>query len=319
MNPLTSFFTIFLACAGIAAAAPSKIAAQPVPGVERLAGKRVLILGDSITQAGSYVSFMEYFLQKGNPGKSFDIVSAGLGSETTSGLSEPGHAGGAFPRPCVHERLDRALRAVKPAVVLACYGMNDGIYQPYDETRMKAFRDGITKLASEAKSARADVVLITPPVFERADRAVYEPVLAKFAEWEVQHPPAGVVAVVDLHTPMNAALVARRAVNPAFKFTTDGIHPGELGHLVMALEIIKGLGAPTPEGTPEKILADIKADPLFALVNKRRVLRSSAWLAHIGYTREKKVAPKTGDIAATEREVAALQVEIDTLRRKAVQ
>ncbi|MEO5716354.1 MAG: SGNH/GDSL hydrolase family protein [Luteolibacter sp.] len=312
---LQATFFLLTACSvfSIATAAPSAPVAKNAPGVELLAGKRVLVLGDSITQAGSYVSFIDYFLQKGNPGKSFDIVSTGLASETASGLSEAGHAGGAFPRPCVHERLKRALSAVKPAVIIACYGMNDGIYLPYDDARMKAFIDGITKLASAAKTARAQVVLVTPPVY---DGAPYDGVLAKFAEWEVRHPPAGVVAVADLHTPMAADLAARRAANPAFKFANDKIHPSEFGHLVMALEILKGLGVPTPEGTPEKILADIKADPLFALVDKRRILRSNAWLAHIGYTREKKVAPKTGDIDATEREAAALQVEIDLLLRK---
>ena len=97
-------------------------------GINLFAGKRVMVLGDSITQAGHYVSYVEYLLQKHDPKLDIDIISVGLSSETTSGLSEAGHAGGKFPRPCVHERLDRALAAVKPAVVVACYGMNDGIY-----------------------------------------------------------------------------------------------------------------------------------------------------------------------------------------------
>lgn len=305
---------LFLLSAGavLSAASPGAVA-NKASGVELLAGKRVLVLGDSITQAGEYVSFLEYLLQKTNPGKNFDMVSAGLASETTSGLSEKDHAGGAFPRPCVHERLDRALTAVKPAIVMACYGMNDGIYLPYDESRMQAFRDGVTKLAAVAKSAGAQVVLITPPVF---DGAAYDDVLTKFSEWEVQHPPAGVVAVADLHTPMAAALATRRAADPAFKFAKDGVHPSELGHLIMALEILKGLDVATPDGTPEMILSAIKADPIFALVDKRRTLRSNAWLAYIGYTREKKVAPKTGDIETAERNAAALQEEIDGMRGK---
>ena len=39
--------------------------------------------------------------------KRYDILDLGLSSETVSGLSEPGHAGGAFPRPCLKERLER--------------------------------------------------------------------------------------------------------------------------------------------------------------------------------------------------------------------
>ena len=50
-------------------------------------------------------------------------------------MSEEGHAGGKFPRPDLHERLDRALPKTKPDLVFACYGMNDGIYLPLDEAR----------------------------------------------------------------------------------------------------------------------------------------------------------------------------------------
>lgn len=322
---LTPFLAPFLVFAAVFATpeAPAVVIPVKASGLDLLAGKRVLILGDSITQDGRWVSFLEYLLLKANPTRDFDIVSAGLASETTSGLSEKGHAGGAFTRPCIHERLTRALTAVKPSLVLACYGMNDGVYKPYDEARMRAFRDGVTKLAGAAKSAGAQTVLITPPVFDPAhvgNWGAYHgydaEVLAKFAAWEVASPPVGVVATVDLHTPMAAALAARRAADPAFKFSRDGIHPGDLGHLVMAVEILKGLGVPVPAETPEKLLARIQADPLFPLIKVRREQRSAAWLAHIGYIREKKVPPGTGDIDAAEKTAAGRRLRIDAERRK---
>ncbi len=78
---------------------------EPITGrdgglVGLLEGKRVLFLGDSITQDGRYVSFVGYYLNRLFPEKQFNMYSLGLGSETVSGLSEQGHAGGAFPRPC---------------------------------------------------------------------------------------------------------------------------------------------------------------------------------------------------------------------------
>jgi hypothetical protein len=82
--------------------------------IESIAGKRTLFLGDSITQAGTYVSFTSYYLQRLHPEKDFDIYPLGLGSETVSGLSEEGHAGGRFPRPSLFERLERVLAKVKP-------------------------------------------------------------------------------------------------------------------------------------------------------------------------------------------------------------
>ncbi len=316
---LSSLFaaTVLLAAASCFAGAGTASAPPSAAGkdaVALLSDGRVMVLGDSITQNGAYVSFLEYLLEKQNPGRTFDIVSAGLASETTSGLSEEGHAGGAFPRPCVHERLQRALDAVKPRVVVACYGMNDGIYKPYSEATMKAFRDGVTKLAAACQTAGAKVILVTPPIFEGG---AYDGVLGKFAAWESAQPPPGVVAVADLHTAMAAARAERQTADPKFRFSGDNVHPGELGHLVMALSILKGLKIAVPAGKPEELLPVIKADPLYKAVCQHRETRSNAWLAHIGYTREKTVAPGTGDIAAAEARAAEFQAQADAIRRLA--
>ncbi|MDX1565569.1 MAG: hypothetical protein R3236_09200, partial [Phycisphaeraceae bacterium] len=89
--------------------------------------ERVLILGDSITHGGTYVTMFEAYLYRNHPDLKVDVLGVGLSSETASGLSEKTHP---FPRPDVHTRLDSALAKTKPNVVVACYGMNDGIYHP---------------------------------------------------------------------------------------------------------------------------------------------------------------------------------------------
>lgn len=284
--------------------------------VDLLAGRRVMVLGDSITQNGAYVSFLEYFLQKAHPTRRFDIISVGLSSETVSGLSEPGHAGGAFPRPCLHERLKRALDAVKPQVVMACYGMNDGIYLPLNEERMKAFQAGIAKLAGDCQAAGARVILVTPPVFDAKARGGwnYDETLQKFAEWEVKNPLKGVAAVADLHTAMASVLAERQKANPDFHFSGDSVHPSQLGHLVMAQAILQGLEIPMPPGNADELLTAANADPVFKLVCQHRETRSSGWLDYIGYTRERKVAPGTGNISAVETDAQQIQQKIVALK-----
>ncbi len=314
MRRLFLFFVMsaVMVCASVTRAQSADATAS---GITLVDGKRVMVLGDSITQAGTYVSFIEYLLQKEFPQAAIDIVSVGLSSETASGLSEKGHAGGKFPRPCIHERLERALTAVKPQVVMACYGMNDGIYLPYDEKRMQAFRDGMTKLVDQCTAAGAQVILITPPAYDNyRSQSDYDQVLGKFAEWEKQTPPKGVIAVADLHTVMVSELQARQKNDPQYHFSKDGIHPAELGHLVMALAILKELKIYTAPGTAEDLLAKIKSDPMWGLVNKHRSQRSNGWLDYIGYNRHKKVAPGTGDIQKVEAEAAALQKQINEMR-----
>src|SRR5512137_1614041 len=114
----------------------------------RASDARVAFLGDSITYDGRWPCLVESALRATPQFADADIVNFGLPSETVSGLSEAGHAGGEFPRPCLHERLERVLAAFEPTLVLACYGMNDGIYLPPDQTRFKAFQNGILELKS---------------------------------------------------------------------------------------------------------------------------------------------------------------------------
>src|SRR5262249_55521510 len=133
-----------------AEATPAPSAAQ---AAESLAGKRVVFLGDSITQSGGDVALTTYYLEKLYPKKDFDLLGLGLASEPLSGLSEDGHAGGQFPRPCLFERLGRVLEKARPQVVFACYGMNDGIYLPLDRGRFAAFQKGVTKLIEQCKKA----------------------------------------------------------------------------------------------------------------------------------------------------------------------
>lgn len=295
-------FALALALSSVLAA---PLAAQDA---ESLAGKRVVFLGDSITQSGGYVAFTTYYLEKLYPKKDFDILGLGLASETLSGLSEDGHAGGKFPRPCLFERLDRVLEKARPEVVFACYGMNDGIYLPLDKDRFAAFQKGVTKLIEQCKEAGAkQIYLVTPPIYDfstRKDEFNYDVVLTEYAKWETGLKVPGVTGI-DLHTAMRKARDARTT-----PFSGDKVHPGDDGHLLMARTILTALGAKVPDET----LAAVKADPLFKLVERKRATRSAAWMKHIGYTREKTVKPEP--LGTAEADAAKLQEQIDAIRRK---
>src|SRR4051812_26190458 len=128
--------------------------------------KRVLCLGDSITYGGLYIDYLEGFLFTRYPNQRWEFINLGLPSETVSGLSEPGHAGGSFSRPDLHERLIRAIEKTKPDLVFACYGMNDGIYFPLSDERFAAFKGGMQKLHQQVESAHIRIIHITPPTFD---------------------------------------------------------------------------------------------------------------------------------------------------------
>ncbi|WDE98331.1 SGNH/GDSL hydrolase family protein [Lentisphaera profundi] len=286
--------------------------------------KRVLFLGDSITQAGQYVGFVEYALRKQSPQERYDFYSLGLDSETVSGLSEHDHP---FPRPNIHERLSRALAEIKPDLIFVCYGMNDGIYHPLNEDILEAFRSGYVSLIEKCQATDAELVVITPPSFQAyaipeklgplgaEDYSYlypyenYHQTLEAFSEFLKIALPEDVVCI-DLNTRMTEFLNEIRKENKDFYFSKDGIHPSLAGHLFIAEEVMKGLSRGSALLRSEA-LNDVKKDPLYQMIEKRRQLRSRGWLKYIGYTRNKVF--KTDSIVETEARCTGLLKEIENL------
>ena len=289
------------------------------------AQKRVLFLGDSITYGGTYVQIVEAALIAHQPDTVWEVLNLGLSSETVSGLSEEGHANGQFPRPDLHERLDRVLAAVKPELVIACYGMNDGIYHPRDEARSRAYRAGIEKLRAKVAAAGADILHLTPPVFDPlpiAERVLpaglaaypkpyagYDEVLAAYARWLLEQKAQG-WQVLDVHGAMTAALAEQRRTDPGFSYARDGIHPNTEGHLVMARPLLAEWGL-------EVDAAGLPAHPngaaIFEQVKQKQLLLRDAWLTATGH---KRPGVKAGlPLAEAQAKAAVFDAEARRLAR----
>jgi len=265
---------------------------------------RAVFLGDSITYAGDSIAFIETWLRLAHPECRVEILNLGLPSETLSGLSEPGHAGGSFPRPDLHERLARVLAATKPDLIVACYGMNDGIYYPPDEARFVKFKAGIERLRQAAAGSGALVWHLTPSVFDpvplqgrtlpaglaeyRQPFVGYNTVLDQFSAWLISKRADGFV-VADTHQPMNDFLAAARARDPKFQLTGDGVHLNRQGHWLVAREVLRELGAEpalVEADTPEAMKSIWpRAGELLGLVKQRQDLLRDAWLTRIGHKR----------------------------------
>ncbi|NMH89657.1 SGNH/GDSL hydrolase family protein [Flavivirga algicola] len=287
--------------------------------------KKVLILGNSITQDGRYVDFIEYYLRKNHQEKKLDIISVGLSSETVSGNSEPDHA---FPRPNVHTRLDRILDAVKPELVLACYGMNDGIFSANNANRFNAYKRGINALKTKVEAQGATLILLTPTVFDpdakkghvnnskevvgyKKPYYKYNDVLRDYSDWLLEFKD---IQVIDQHKYLNNKLVALKKQHADSTFIPDGVHPDQIGHFYMAKKILKDLYPKIVVGDPVLEIEKLKSDTLFLLSSKRRAVRSEGWLKYIGYKRGAVV--KSNNISATQEQVKKLDSKIDKILQK---
>jgi len=282
MKPTLGLFVLFIFMN------PLNAAEEAFP----LKAKRILFLGDSITAAGGFVNMIELQLRLHGVDPMPELVNAGLPSETCTGLSEPDHP---FPRPDVHERLDRALAAVKPDVVVACYGMNDGIYFPFSEERFQKYQQGINRLIEKVHASGAKLVLMTPPPFDAmplkaagkllaagqekyAWFAVYEnydQVIQKYGEWLLEQKDRTEM-VIDLYTPSMAFWKQQREKDPNFTVAPDGVHCNSEGHRTIAEAVLKAWGVESWRPASAEILQ---------LANQKGTVLHDSWLSRIGHKR----------------------------------
>ena len=261
------FFLIF----GISFFAHGQLFGPPI--------QRVLFLGNSITYGGAYVQMVDAYARLHDIGTPIEIMNLGLPSETVSGLSEDGHAGGRFPRPDLHERLARVLDATKPDLVIACYGMNDGIYQPLDVSRFQKYKDGILWLHEQVEARGIRIVHLTPTVYEdkKGQSPEYAQVLDAYSKWLKKQPRW---EVIDSHFPMKKYLQKMKRKDPAFSLATDGVHIGDLGHGLVAREIIQYFGKKKCEDWDQ-----IPQYKFYEVLGQEHRLMKDAWLRLTGHLR----------------------------------
>ncbi|MBK0384424.1 SGNH/GDSL hydrolase family protein [Pedobacter sp. SD-b] len=289
--------------------------------------KRVLILGNSITQNGRYVDFLEYYLLKNYPNEKLDIISIGLSSETISGASEVGRP---FLRPGLHTRLDSALSLTKPNLVIAIYGMNDGLFSNPDEVKFEGYKQGVFKLIAKVKQAGSKLILITPtafdpdPIMNRVSKDgephsyekpyfKYNDVLDTYSSWLITL-KSKELPIIDLHGFINNSIQEIKTIKKDSTLTPDGVHPNDLGHYLMAKKILMDLYPEIKLDEPNKAWAILKSDPIFLLVAKRRLISSNGWLAYVGYTKETNV--KTFNIKPVIEQLDSLDKEIAAQLKK---
>lgn len=257
--------------------------------------KRILFLGDSITENGTYIRDLDAVFLKYLPQYAVQWIGLGVSSETAAGTHEQSHP---FPRPCVHERLERALAESRPDWVILCYGMNDGIYHPFSEERFNAYRDAVDRAVRMIEKKGSLPILMTPPPFDVSSvnghpqpegmpdysfeepYARYDEVLARYAKWLSEYGREQGIKVVDIRRPLLAFIESRRAEDSAFRYG-DGVHPEADGHAVIAHAILRRMFRLEWERMPEWLSAD---GEFLRLVTERRELLKAAWREHVGHS-----------------------------------
>ncbi|QDU64835.1 GDSL-like Lipase/Acylhydrolase [Planctomycetes bacterium Pan216] len=257
MHTLRTRLTLLAALATLALLAENANAQRPFALKD---GETIVFVGDSITQGGDYIGMVEDYLVTRFPDQKFRVINTGLSSETVSGTTEPDHDP---PRPCLHDRFDRDVAPLKPDVMIACYGMNDGNYHPFSEERFLKYQAGVRRLIDRAEELGARLIILTPPPYDPYRRKLsdaevvhygykfpavdYDDVLERYGHWLIGLRGEG-YTVGDVGTTMRDHLARQRAKKVSYTLARDGVHPQATGHWLMAQALLQALNAPGRSG-----------------------------------------------------------------------
>lgn len=243
-------------------------------------GDRIAILGDSITEQKNYSVIIEDYLLACQPAAQLQAVQFGWGGETTWGLSP---------------RLGHDVLWYQPTVATINYGMNDGGYRGVDDKRLDDYRTNTKSIIDQLRNAGCRLIVVggpgavDPDVFRtfvaagRKDGERYNQTLAKFNDAARDVAQQEGVAFADLHTTMANAMAKFKELHPGQSFVgTDGIHPENVGHTVMAYAFLKAMGCNGDIGT---ITVDLSANTaqataghtVLSCANGTTTIQSARW------------------------------------------
>jgi hypothetical protein len=225
-------------------------------------GDRVVFLGDSITEQRLYTTYVEAYALTRHPKWSLTFRNTGWGGDT-AWLRQRFHpdekklfaADDATQQKMVEDSVGRGLARdvlpLKPTFVTIKFGMNDHAYQAFREDIFHAYVRSQTEEAKVLEAHGARVAFLTPQPIEDIKKGGANPdkderniSLRKFCDGLKEVAAKNNAAFVDQFDPYMAMLLRERADNPPKNIGGgDAVHPGPIGHTVMAWAVLKGLGA----------------------------------------------------------------------------
>ncbi|HEY9260647.1 SGNH/GDSL hydrolase family protein [Chitinophaga sp.] len=204
---------------------------------------RVIFVGNSITEAGAYVSYIYLYYMTHFPGKKLVILNGGIGGDKASDI---------------YRRLEYDILAKKPNVLVLTFGMNDTGY--FEFNNANADKTAAERIAASRRSYQQietrllqlpgiqKIMMSSPPydetakfsgnVFPGKSKAMLEIIKFQEAAAKKNNWP-----FTDLFRPMTALNQQLQQTDSTFTIIgPDRIHPGNAGHLVMASLFLKSQG-----------------------------------------------------------------------------
>jgi lysophospholipase L1-like esterase len=213
---------------------------------------RVVFYGDSITEQGRYVAFVETYVITRFPDLNVRFINSGWAGDWVVG------GGGK-----VDQRLARDVLANKPTVATFMLGMNDAAYQDFDTAFFDVYAKGYQHLLDSLRQSLPNlrITLLEPSPFDDVTRPPqyalhdggYNKVIVRYGQFVRELTQQQNLDIIDMNAPLVAVLEKARVADQALaeKIIPDRIHPSAAGGLVMAAAILKAWNAPAVVSTVE--------------------------------------------------------------------
>ena len=228
--------------------------ASPPPEIQNvLAGKRKIVtIGDSITEAGQYpggyVWLMQRYLNTLYPDRKIEIINAGISGHKATDMQA---------------RFQKDVIDKKPDLVTINVGVNDVWHAFFDFQNSKLYpqgnlptgvplaeyREKLTQMVQAAQAAGIRVVLLSPtPIREVLDG----PENRKLKEYIATMREVGLqnkCLFIDINAPFREVIgtFQKHAGKTLNLLAADGVHPNPSGYRIIAFTILRGLGVPTKD------------------------------------------------------------------------
>jgi lysophospholipase L1-like esterase len=215
---------------------------KTLAAVDLADGDTLVFLGDSITHQCLYTQYVEDYFYTRYPNRRIRLHNAGVsGDQADDALI----------------RFDEDVAEFKPKYVTILIGMNDGHYTRFEHEIFDAYKKDMTTLLDRIEAIDATAILMHPTMFdlrpalkgdkefdkEEVRQMHYNAVLAFFGAWGLQQANERGLGYVNMYEPLNRLTREQRKFDPEFTMVEDTVHPGPDGQLVMALALLKDIGA----------------------------------------------------------------------------
>jgi acyl-CoA thioesterase I len=228
--------------------------ATPPPEIQKiLEGKRkIVLLGDSVTQGGAkpggYVWLLQKYLDTLYPNRKIEIINAGIAGDKATDMQA---------------RFQRDVLDKKPDLVAINVGVNDVWHAFFNFQERKFYPEGdlpagvslpiyrqkLTQMVQTAKAANIRVVLMSPtPIYEQLNNPEnrrLQQYVAAMREIATENQ----CLFIDLNTAFREVIsIFQKHAGKTFNLLApDGVHPNEAGYRIIAYRILRGFSVPVKD------------------------------------------------------------------------